>query len=46
MKCPVCPRLLRAAHPLETAGVPYAIVCENAVAAWTEHVDEARDPDD
>lgn len=34
-------RLLRAAHALEAAGVPYAIVGGNAVAAHVSRVDEA-----
>src|SRR6266487_3050017 len=34
-------RLLRAARALEQAGVPYAIVGGNAVAAWVSRVDEA-----
>ena len=34
-------RLLRAASALETAGVPYAGVGGNAVAAWVSRVDEA-----
>jgi hypothetical protein len=34
-------RLLRAAHALDQAGVPYAIVGGNAVAAWVSSVDEA-----
>jgi hypothetical protein len=34
-------RLLRAAGALEGAGVPYAIVGGNAVAAWVATVDEA-----
>ncbi len=34
-------RLLRAAGALERAGVPYAIVGGNAVAAWVAQVDEA-----
>lgn len=34
-------RLLRAAHALEAAAVPYAIVGGNAVAAWAARVDEA-----
>jgi hypothetical protein len=43
-------RLLRAATALETAGVPYAVVGGNAVAAWVSRVDEsavrnARDVD-
>lgn len=32
-------RLLRAAHALESAGVPYAVVGGNAVAAWVATVD-------
>lgn len=34
-------RLLRAASALENAGVPYAVVGGNAVAAWVAQVDEA-----
>lgn len=34
-------RLLRAAAALEAAGVPYAVVGGNAVAAWVSRVDEA-----
>ena len=34
-------RLLRAATALETAGVPYAVIGGNAVAAWVSRVDEA-----
>src|SRR5436309_2789867 len=34
-------RLLRAAAALEGAGVPYAVVGGNAVAAWVSRVDEA-----
>jgi hypothetical protein len=34
-------RLLRAAKALEDAGVPYAVVGGNAVAAWVSRVDEA-----
>ena len=34
-------RLLRAAAALETAGVPYAVVGGNAVAAWVSRADEA-----
>jgi hypothetical protein len=34
-------RLLRAATVLEQAGVPYAVVGGNAVAAWVSRVDEA-----
>jgi hypothetical protein len=34
-------RLLRAASTLEQAGVPYAVVDDNAVAAWVSRVDEA-----
>lgn len=34
-------RLLRAAAALEQAGVPYAVVGGNAVAAWVSRVDEA-----
>jgi len=34
-------RLLRAARALESAGVPYAVVGGNAVAAWVSRVDEA-----
>ena len=34
-------RLLRAASVLETAGVPYAVVGGNAVAAWVSRVDES-----
>jgi hypothetical protein len=33
-------RLLRAAAALEAAGVPYAVVVGNAVAAWVARVDE------
>src|SRR5215204_5015192 len=32
-------RLLRAATALETAGVPYAVVGGNAVAAWVASID-------
>ena len=31
-------RLLRATSALETAGVPYAVVGGNAVAAWIEPI--------
>jgi hypothetical protein len=34
-------RLLKAAAVLEQAGVPYAVVGGNAVAAWVSRVDEA-----
>lgn len=34
-------RLLRAAAALERAGVPYAVIGGNAVAAWVSRVDEA-----
>ncbi len=34
-------RLLRATAALEKAGVPYAVVGGNAVAAWVEQVDES-----
>ena len=34
-------RLLRAAKALERAGVPYAVIGGNAVAAWVSRVDEA-----
>jgi hypothetical protein len=34
-------RLLRAAAALEAAGVPYAVIGGNAVAAWVARVDEA-----
>ena len=34
-------RLLRATAALEKAGVPYAVVGGNAVAAWVTRVDEA-----
>jgi Uncharacterised nucleotidyltransferase len=34
-------RLLRAAKALDAAGVPYAVVGGNAVAAWVSRVDEA-----
>src|SRR5437660_8747730 len=34
-------RLLRAASALDRAGVPYAVVGGNAVAAWVSRVDEA-----
>ncbi len=34
-------RLLRAAAALDVAGVPYAVVGGNAVAAWVSRVDEA-----
>jgi hypothetical protein len=34
-------RLRRAAGALEAAGVPYALACGNAVAAWVSEVDEA-----
>jgi hypothetical protein len=34
-------RLLRAVGALEAAGIPYAIVGGNAVAAWVSRVDEA-----
>jgi hypothetical protein len=33
-------RLLRAARALDAAGVPYAVVGGNAVAAWVSRVDE------
>jgi len=34
-------RLLRAVRALEAAGVPYAIVGGNAVAAWVSRIDES-----
>ncbi len=34
-------RLLRATGALENAGIPYAVVGGNAVAAWVSRVDEA-----
>lgn len=34
-------RLLRAAKALENAGVPYAVIGGNAVAAWVSRVDSA-----
>jgi hypothetical protein len=34
-------RLQRAAQALDTAGVPYAVIGGNAVAAWVSRVDEA-----
>ena len=34
-------RLLRAAHALEQASIPYAVAGGNAVAAWVSRVDEA-----
>jgi hypothetical protein len=34
-------RLLRASAALEQAGVPYAVVGGNAVAAWVSRIDEA-----
>lgn len=34
-------RLLRACSALERAGIPYAVVGGNAVAAWVSRVDEA-----
>ncbi len=34
-------RLLKAAAALEAAGVPYAVIGGNAVAAWVSRVDEA-----
>lgn len=34
-------RLLRAASALDRAGVPYAIIGDNAVASWVASVDEA-----
>ncbi len=34
-------RLLRAASALDAAGIPYAVVGGNAVAAWVSRVDEA-----
>jgi hypothetical protein len=34
-------RLLRAAHALQSAGVPYAVAGGNAIAAWVSRVDEA-----
>jgi hypothetical protein len=34
-------RLLRAAAALDKAGIPYAVVGGNAVAAWVSRVDEA-----
>jgi len=34
-------RLLRAAKALEEAGIPYAVVGGNAVAAWVARIDEA-----
>lgn len=41
-------RLLRAAGALRAAGLPYAVVGGNAVAAWVSRVDETavRDPGD
>jgi hypothetical protein len=33
-------RLLRAARALDSAGIPYAVVGGNAVAAWVSRVDE------
>jgi hypothetical protein len=34
-------RMLRTARVLETAGIPYAVIGGNAVAAWVSRVDEA-----
>lgn len=34
-------RLIRAAQALDVAGVPYAVIGGNAVAAWVTRVDEA-----
>ena len=34
-------RLRRAVHALEQAGIPYAVVGGNAVAAWVSEVDDA-----
>ena len=34
-------RLLRTAAALETAGIPYAVIGGNAVAAWVTRIDEA-----
>jgi hypothetical protein len=34
-------RLLRAVHALEFANIPYAVIEDNAVAAWVSRVDEA-----
>lgn len=34
-------RLLRAAEALRTAGLPYAVVGGNAIAAWVSRVDES-----
>ena len=34
-------RLLRAAHALRAAGIPYAVAGGNAIAAWVSRVDEA-----
>ena len=34
-------RLLRAARALDAAGVPYAVVGGNAVAAWVSRIDES-----
>jgi len=34
-------RLLRATRALEDAGIPYAVIGGNAVAAWVSRVDEA-----
>ena len=34
-------RLLRAAAALERAGIPYAVIGGNAVAAWVSRVDES-----
>ncbi|MGH7952761.1 MAG: hypothetical protein ACREFE_12715 [Limisphaerales bacterium] len=34
-------RLLRAAHALEAAKIPYAVAGGNAIAAWVSRVDEA-----
>jgi len=34
-------RLLRAASALEAAGVPYAVVDDNAVAGWVATIDPA-----
>jgi ethanolamine ammonia-lyase small subunit len=36
----VCDRLKRAAAALDTGDVPYAVVEDNAVAAWVSRVDE------
>ena len=36
-------RLRRAAHALEQAGIPYALVDGNAVAVWVSEVDETAE---